>query len=106
MNTDRIETLRDDEDAYTAEEMQYHDDLAERAKKTADKILKKNKREIDRLKKHGQMCLVSGNRDGYIYAINKLRGIYRQTPVDKQTGDTLYETSRQQLIELIRESAQ
>lgn len=105
MNIDRIEMQSYGAEDYDEQVAAMQDAIQEQAKREASRILKKNKREIERLKKHGQMCLLSGNKHGYVYAINKLRGIYKQPQVDAATGETLYETSRQRLIELIQEQA-
>lgn len=73
------------------------------ADKRARKILKKHKREIDRLKQHAQDCLYNLNREGYIYAIGKIRTIIRK-PLDHDTLGALYDTSVERIIELAKES--
>lgn len=73
------------------------------ADKRAKKILKKNKREIDRLKKHAENCLYNLNRDGYIYAIGKIREIIRK-PMNEEALGALYDTSVERIIELAKQS--
>jgi uncharacterized protein YbcC (UPF0753/DUF2309 family) len=71
-----------------------------RAKAQADKILKKNKREIDRLLKWIYKATEEGNYPAYDYALRKLRKIYRQ-PVTDELVKTMYETTRQQIRDII-----
>ena len=73
------------------------------AEKRAAKILKKNKREIDRLTKHAEKCLFEMNREGYIYAIGKVRTIIRN-PMSHEALGALYDTSIERLIELANEA--
>lgn len=73
------------------------------ANKKAEKILRKNKREIKRLKEHGQLALVSGNIDQYVYAIEKLRRIYKQAPLGQAGLELMYRTSREKLFEMIKQ---
>lgn len=73
------------------------------ADKRARKILKQHKREIDRLKKHAEKCLYELNRDGYVYAIGKIRTIIR-SPLSDFELNALYETSVERIIELAREA--
>lgn len=63
------------------------------AKRRATKILKKNKREIKRLKSHAEKCLLTGNEFGYIYAIRKLKQIYRQPAVSEEALKTMWRIS-------------
>lgn len=74
------------------------------AKKQATKILNKNKREIDRLKKHAGECLIHGNEVGYKYAIKKLRRFYKQ-PYTEELVDVLWKTSRENIENLIKQQA-
>lgn len=73
------------------------------ADKRAKKILKKHKREIDRLKSHAEDCLYNLNRDGYIYAIGKIRTIIRK-PMSHEALGALYDTSVERIIELAKQS--
>lgn len=72
------------------------------ADKRARKILKKHKREIDRLKAHAEQCLYNLNREGYVYAIGKIRTIIR-SPLSDMELNALYDTSVERVIELANE---
>ncbi|MGL5582930.1 MAG: DUF2654 domain-containing protein [Cetobacterium sp.] len=69
------------------------------ADKRAKKILKKNKREIDRLKAHAEKCLYEMNKEGYKYAIGKIRTIIRK-PLSDELLEVLYNTSLERIIEI------
>lgn len=73
------------------------------AEKRAAKILKKNSREISRLQKHAEECLYTMNREGYIYAIGKIRTIIRK-PLSHEALGVLFDTSIERLIELANEA--
>ena len=73
------------------------------ADKRARKVLKKHKREIDRLKAHAEHCLYNLNREGYVYAIGKIRTIIR-SPLSDMELNALYDTSVERIIELAREA--
>lgn len=72
------------------------------AEKRAHKILKKNSREIERLKQHAEKCLYELNRDGYIYAIGKLRKIIRK-PLNDEALGALYDTSVERIVEMFKD---
>lgn len=74
--------------------------MAEATKK-ANKILKKNKREIERLKRHAELCIYNNNYFGYSYAIKKLRDFYKQ-PYTEELIKTMWTTTRETLLESIR----
>lgn len=61
------------------------------------KIFTKNRREITRLEKHAKHCLITNNKDGYIYAIGKLRKIVGKGEIDQQTAESLWLTSKERL---------
>lgn len=78
-----------------AEEIQ--DKIQSNADKKAQKILRKNKREIRRLKLHAEKAVYANNYVAYAYAIKKLRGYYKQPYTEeliklmwKTTRDTVY----------------
>lgn len=73
------------------------------ARKKADKILRKNKREIARLKKHAGECLIKNNYYGYQYAIKKLRDYYKQ-PYNEELIKSMWNTSRQSLLDIIEQA--
>lgn len=90
----------------------FEDEIAElekrneqRAIKEASKILRKNKREIARLKTHMEKCIYTNNFVGYEYAVLKLRKIYKI----KGSGNdikVLFNTTRSTLLNLVKENAQ
>lgn len=63
-------------------------------------ILRKNRREIERLNKHAQGAVLENNYEAYAYAIRKLRGIYRQ-PFTEELIQIGWQTTRKQVWELI-----
>lgn len=73
---------------------------AKEASTQADAILKKNKREIQRLNLHAQGAVLENNYLAYEYAIKKLRKIYRQPYTDDMIA-TMWETTRQQIWNII-----
>ncbi|AGB07076.1 hypothetical protein [Vibrio phage XZ1] len=73
--------------------------------KEAKRRIKKNSREIKRLRKHAEKCLIEENKAGYIYAIRKLRSITGQT-VGDDVLETLWETSREQVLTIVRSFAE
>lgn len=66
----------------------------------AQKIVKKNRREIARLKKHAEKCVLTDNYFGYQYAIKKLRAIY-QIKSDNLDIPTLWATTQKELHNII-----
>ena len=109
MNIDKIATgeeLAIDAPDYIEDEKsreEFADEVARLSKERADKILKKNKKEIARLKRHAELCLYQNNKAGYVYAISKLRGIYRQ-PSSDALCRVLFDTSREKIIELTKQA--
>lgn len=88
--------------AFDAEEIQRR--IEADAKRKADKILKKNKREIERLKKHAGECLIKGEKFGYCYAIKKLRTFYKQ-PYTEELIEQMWNSSSGALADIIKKSA-
>lgn len=88
-------------DQFDAEKM--HERMMAEATKQAQKRLKKNDREIKRLKNHAEKCLIENNFIGYSYSIKKLRDIYKQ-PYNEALIKTMWETTRQTLFELVKEA--
>lgn len=72
----------------------------EMVEKLAHKRIKKMSREIKRLEKHAQACLLADNKEGYIYSIGKLRGIINK-PVTRDVMESLYKTSREEALKII-----
>ncbi len=88
----------------SAEEIQqrYEDNLAEQALDQTSSILRKNRREIERLNKHAQVAVLENNYQAYAYAIRKLRGIYRQ-PFTEEMIYIGWQTTRKTVWEIIND---
>ncbi|AUR85830.1 coil containing protein [Vibrio phage 1.081.O._10N.286.52.C2] len=86
------------------EVMEYMDTMREQrdamVKKEANRRIKKNQREITRLRKHAEECLISNNKAGYIYAIGKLRAFTGQS-VAEDVLEVLWTTSREQVMSIV-----
>ncbi|QOI66542.1 hypothetical protein [Erwinia phage FBB1] len=76
------------------------DMLQAQAKEKADKIIKKNHREIARLMKHAEGAVLENNFDAYKYAISKLRAIYKQ-PYNDEIIEAGWKTTRQQIWHIL-----
>lgn len=86
------------EDKFNSEEIQ--DKLMLDAQKKADKLIRKNKRELKRLKAHAGECVINNNYDGYAYAIKKLRKFYKQ-PCNDDVISIMWKTTREQMFNII-----
>lgn len=69
------------------------------AMKKALKLIKKNKREIARLKNHAGECVMTGNYFGYQYAVKKLRDFYRQPYTDELILQ-MWNSTRQAVVDI------
>lgn len=74
--------------------------IAANAKSKADKIIKKNSRELERLNKHAQQSVLDNNFAAYKYAIEKSRKILRQ-PFNDELIKVQWETTRRQIWEIV-----
>lgn len=75
-------------------------DLEAKAAKKAEKILRKNAREIERLKLWAEKAIIDDNRDAYIYAIGKLRDIYKQ-PHTPELLSAMWISTRQTVLSML-----
>lgn len=91
------------EDKFDTDQIQKR--IEHEAKTKADKFLKKNKREIDRLKKHAEKSLLIDNFEGYAYAINKLREFYRRPKATRTELMVMYDDNRQLLRKIAKIAA-
>ncbi|QBX32731.1 hypothetical protein Asfd1_105 [Aeromonas phage Asfd_1] len=89
-------------DQYDLEMMELQERLQEQAEKQAAKHLKKNGRELKRLKKHAERALFANNREQYKYAINKLRVLYKQKSLPSDVMDVMFDTSRAQIVDMAK----
>lgn len=78
--------------------------IADQAVEQAEKHIKKHQKEIDRLNAHAEKCLFEDNYEGYHYAVNKLRVIYKQDELTKEVSKQLYTFTRNELIKLIEKA--
>lgn len=88
---------------YAFDALAIQTELERKAQYKAQKILKKNKREISRLKTHAANCVLTNNYFGYKYAIQKLRGFYKQ-PYNDDLIKTMWETTRQTLFDMVKDA--
>ncbi|CAL9973971.1 hypothetical protein VPHD479_0176 [Vibrio phage D479] len=95
-----IRNVEDDEQVEEyAQQMQ-----AERAamvEKQTNRYMRKNAREIKRLRAHAEKCLLDENKEGYIYAVGKLRKIIGKE-VSRDVLETMYETSLEEVVKIIQ----
>lgn len=70
------------------------------AQQKTDKILKKNRHELRRLKKQYEEALLTGNKDMFKYTLSKLRTIYKQQ-VSEDILDLCWRTSRETIQGII-----
>lgn len=75
-------------------------ELEAKAAKKAEKILRKNSREIARLKRWAEQAIIDDNRDAYIYAIGKLRDIYKQ-PHNPELLSAMWVSTRQTVLSML-----
>lgn len=82
------------------------DELIKLGQKRAIKVLTKNKKEIKRLEILAKESLAYGNEDSYIYAIDKIRKIVGKPALPDDIARTMWKTSRDQVLEIIRAGAE
>ncbi|WDS61602.1 hypothetical protein [Cronobacter phage vB_Cdu_VP8] len=85
----------------TIEEQQMFEAIRERAEAQAAAELKKNGKEIDRLKKLAEGAVLENNFESYKYAIEKLRTFYHMQNNDTLTLE-LWKSTRKQIWEIIQ----
>lgn len=78
------------------------DQATEYARKAAQKRIKKQSREIARLRERAELALLTNEKEPYIYAIGKLRAIIDK-PVSRDVLETLWTTSREQVEVLVKD---
>lgn len=70
----------------------------------AQKIVKKNSKEIKRLKNWAQKCVLTNNYTGYEYSIKKLREIYR-IKSDNKDIPALWASTQLELNKIVTEAS-
>lgn len=86
------------------ENIELSDFQKQQVKKLATKHYNKNRKEIDRLTSHARDCLITNNEAGYKYAVEKLRVLCQQKPLDVDTLHSMWITSKQQTDSIIEEA--
>lgn len=76
------------------------DMLQAQAQEKANKIIKKNRREINRLMKHAEGAVLENDFPAYKYAICKLRAICKQ-PYNDEIIEAGWKTTRQQIWHIV-----
>lgn len=99
MNIDQIELNNNDDETLTDVEVQDYVETekvkqTELQQKALARYLKKNKKEMRRLENHAKESLIVGNRDGYIYSLNKLRKLTGRAPVSRKQAEEMYRQSK------------
>ncbi|QHJ74043.1 hypothetical protein Lazarus_107 [Acinetobacter phage vB_AbaM_Lazarus] len=89
-------------DEYDVEKIQRR--IEAQAQKRAQKLIKHNKKELERLKKHAGECLITNNFTGYSYAIKKLRKFYRQ-PYNDELILAMWNSSREAMLDIAHKAA-
>ncbi|UOX40431.1 hypothetical protein UGMREWDR_CDS0114 [Aeromonas phage GomatiRiver_11] len=89
-------------DHYDIDMMELQERLQEQAEKKAAKHLKKHGRELKRLKKHAERALFANNREQYMYAIDKLRVLYKQKALPTDVMSVMFDTSRAQIVDMAK----
>ncbi|QPI13787.1 hypothetical protein MYO4S_00031 [Serratia phage 4S] len=74
--------------------------IADTAKAQADKFVRKNRKEIRRLKAHAEKALLTNDFEAYKYAISKLRTMLRQKTTDELVK-ALWDSNRQVLFNIL-----
>ncbi|UYD59608.1 hypothetical protein JNMOADIG_00079 [Aeromonas phage avDM5] len=88
--------------SFDQELLEMQDRIEKQAEKQAAKHLKTHGREIKRLKKHAERALFANNKEQYVYAIDKLRTLYKQKLLPKHAMITMFETSRAQIVDMAK----
>lgn len=89
-------------DVYDQDLIKLQEQLTKQAEKKTAKYLKTHGREIKRLKKHAERALFTNNPDQYMYAIDKLRVLYKQKMLPKSAMRTMFDTSRAQIVDMTK----
>lgn len=99
VNDDEIVNVEEDHELTEMIRGQQELIKAETERRTA-KYMKKHAREIKRLRAHGEKCLLEENKEGYIYAIGKLRTLIGK-PVTRDVLESMYQTSIDEVLRII-----
>ncbi|BBC78105.1 Hypothetical protein KNT65_gp057 [Escherichia phage EcS1] len=94
------EELEHSENEYQEEIARMQEAARVEANAKAQKIYRKNKRELDRLNLHAQAAVLENNFAAYKYAIEKSRTILRQ-PFNDEIITVGWQTTRKQIWDII-----
>lgn len=75
---------------------------ADESVQQADLIIKKNRKEIERLNEIAIDAVMTSNFERYEYSISKLKTIYKQPPMTKEQLRTLFETTLKSVQDLTK----
>ncbi|WJZ27939.1 hypothetical protein NCTGTJJY_CDS0060 [Serratia phage 92A1] len=76
------------------------DQIKAEAKKQAATFVRKNRKELHRLRKHAETALLENNKAAYVYAISKLRKMLKQETTDELL-ESLWNSNRQVIFNII-----
>lgn len=79
-------------------------EIQSNAQKRAEKTIRKESREITRLKKLAGDAVLGNNKPSYLYAMAKLRTIYMQ-PTTPDLLEALWESSRKTVWNILNQGA-
>lgn len=74
----------------------------EQIKRKVNKMVRKHRREMKRLRILGENALINGKEEQYVYAIGKIRSLVGMNIPD-DILHTMYKTSRERVLQLIDE---
>lgn len=75
---------------------------ADESVQQADLIIKKHRKEINRLNDIATEAVLTNNFERYEYSVSKLKTIYKQPPMTKEQLRTLFETTLQSVQDLTK----
>lgn len=96
--------MNEDQDVVERELEARNEAIKKLAEKQSAKYLNKHKAEIKRLRLHAEDSLHTNNKEAYIYAIQKLRSLTMQKPVDRQILEGLWTSSKERYDQLVQEA--
>lgn len=76
--------------------------IKEQAEKKANKILRKNRHEVRRLKDLYGKSLIEGNKEQFMYVLEKLRRLCKQ-PVSNDILEYCWKTSSEAISEVVND---
>lgn len=105
MKNNTNELLKTSDSTWDDVEERVNTNIADQAVVKAEAFLKKHRREIKRLKDHIQDAIFELDLDKYEYAINKLKGFYRQPPLSREEAKESFERTVANVAEIIKSNS-